>query len=361
MIIKKITVNFIVFLFIFAIFDLIFSNFIYKETFSYACYKYNVGFYALQPNCVAIEKDELTKRNFKVYTDENGHRFLGQKKHNDEKKKIIFLGDSHTYGLGLEYKDTFAGKFEKNTNDYKIINFGVSSYSPTVYNYHLKIIKKKINNVKKIILLLDISDLLQESYRWEYNTENNKPYLLTHIPKKKEKKTSGWLKFKRENFKGTRLLTFHTREFLRSIKNRSKSKKNEIMKTHWGEFTYTDTKNLQKVYWQFLNFDKTLKKMTKNLHEISTLSANLNSELYIVIFPWAETLQYGQNSFNWENYAIQACDDINCTKLINLFPKFRELKNSSINWRKELYLADDIHLNEKGHEILYRTISKAIF
>ena len=101
--------------------------------------------------------------------------------------------------------------------------------------------------------------------------------------------------------------------------------------------------------------------MTKNLHEISALSANLNSELYIVIFPWAETLQYGQNSFNWENYVIQVCDDINCTKLINLFPKFRELKNSSINWRQELYLTDDIHLNEKGHEILYRTISKAIF
>ena len=87
MIIKKITINFILFLLLFAIFDLIFSNFIYKETFSYACYKYNVGFYALQPNCVAIEKDELTKRNFKVYTDENGHRFLGQKKDNDEKKK----------------------------------------------------------------------------------------------------------------------------------------------------------------------------------------------------------------------------------------------------------------------------------
>ena len=101
--------------------------------------------------------------------------------------------------------------------------------------------------------------------------------------------------------------------------------------------------------------------MTQNLHEISALSDDLNSELYIVIFPWAETLQYGQNSFNWENYVIKTCNDINCTKLINLFPKFRELNNSSTNWRKELYLADDIHLSEKGHDILYRIISKVIF
>jgi len=361
MIIKKITVNFILYLLLFAITDLIFSNFIYKETFRYACYEYDIDFYSLQSNCVAIEKDARTKRNFKVYTDENGHRFLGQKKDNDKKKKIIFLGDSQAYGLGLDYEDTLTGKFEKNLNDYKILNFGVSSYSPTVYNYHLKIIKEKINNVKKIILILDLSDLSQEAFRWEYNTDNNRPNLLTDIPKKKEKKISGWVKFKRENFKGYRLITFHTREFFRSIKNRSESRKDEIIKTHWGEFTYTDKKNLQKEYWQFLNFDKTLKKMTTNLHEISALSSDLNSELYIVIFPWAETLQYGQNSFNWENYVIKTCNDINCTKLINLFPKFRELKNSSINWRQELYLTDDIHLNEKGHEILYKIISKAIF
>ena len=87
MIIKKITINFILFLLLFAIFDLIFSNFIYKETFRYACYKYDIDFYSLQSNCVSIEKDKLTKRNYKVYTDEKGHRFLGQKKDNDKKKK----------------------------------------------------------------------------------------------------------------------------------------------------------------------------------------------------------------------------------------------------------------------------------
>ena len=360
MVIKKLTINIILFLLLFAIFDLIFSNFIYKETFRYACYKYDIDFYSLQSNCIAIEKHEPTKKNFKVYTDENGYRYLGSKKDNDEKKTIVFLGDSHTYGLGLEYKDTFTGKFEKNVNDYKILNFGVPSYSPTVYNYQLKKIKEQINNVNKIVLLLDISDLLQESFRWEYDIRNNRPNLITEIPKKKEKKNSGWVKFKRENFKGYRLLTFHTREFFRSIKNRPENKKQEIIKTHWGEFTYTDKKNLRKEYWQPLNFDEALEKMNNNLYEISALSAKMKSELYIVIFPWAETLQYGQSAFNWENYMIQTCDDINCTKLINLFPKFRELKSSSINWRKELYLTDDIHLNEKGHEILYRIISKII-
>ena len=61
MIIKKLTINIILFLLLFAIFDLIFSNFIYKETFRYACYKYDIDFYSLQSNCIAIEKHEPTR------------------------------------------------------------------------------------------------------------------------------------------------------------------------------------------------------------------------------------------------------------------------------------------------------------
>ena len=52
-----------------------------------------------------------------------------------------------------------------------------------------------------------------------------------------------------------------------------------------------------------------------------------------IIFPWAETLQYGQNSFNWENYVKQTCDDINCIKLINLFNSIRFINlEFLINW-----------------------------
>jgi len=166
MALKKKSINFIIFVILFIICDLIFSNFIYKETFRYACYKYEINFYSLQPNCVAIEKHEPSKRNFKVLTDINGYRFLGNKKDNNIKKKIVFLGDSQAYGLGLEYEDSFVGKFEKNLNDYKILNLGVPSYSPTVYNYQLKVMTRKITP-NKIILILDIGDLYQESFRWE--------------------------------------------------------------------------------------------------------------------------------------------------------------------------------------------------
>ena len=53
--------------------------------------------------------------------------------------------------------------------------------------------------------------------------------------------------------------------------------------------------------------------MSKNLSEISLMSNNIDSEFYIVIFPWAETLEYGQDSFNYENYAFETCKNVGCT------------------------------------------------
>ena len=66
---------------------MIFSNFIHKETFKYACYKYEIDFYSLRPNCVAIEKHELSGKNFKVYTDDNGYRYLGKKRDKTTKNR----------------------------------------------------------------------------------------------------------------------------------------------------------------------------------------------------------------------------------------------------------------------------------
>jgi lysophospholipase L1-like esterase len=369
---KKISINFIIFIFLFIFCDLIFSNFIHKETFKYACYKYEIDFYSLRPNCVAFEEHETSGITFKVHTDDNGYRYLGKKRDKTTRNTIIFLGDSQTYAVGLEYKNSFVGKIEKNFKNYKVLNLAVPSYGPTVYNYQLKKIIKSKNKPNKIFLILDIGDIAQASFRWE-TKKNLRPNLIT--VKKKEEEASGWKRFRRKNFKGYRIVAYNLRELSRSIRKNFKNQNNilcdnfswqyinncytnEVKKTYWGEYTYTDKNKLQKKFWQKITFDETLKKVSKNLSEISLMSKNIDSEFYIVIFPWAETLEYGQDSFNYENYAFETCKNVGCTKLINLFPTFREHKNNSPDWRKEFYLADDIHLNEKGQDLIYNEILK---
>ena len=58
----------------------------------------------------------------------------------------------------------------------------------------------------------------------------------------------------------------------------------------------------------------------------------MNSEFYIVIYPWADTLSNGQKVFNWENFANEICKNSHCDEVINLFieefgtDKFQQLR-----------------------------------
>ena len=45
-----------------------------------------------------------------------------------------------------------------------------------------------------------------------------------------------------------------------------------------------------------------LRKIEKNIIEIGEIADQLNSEYYIIIMPWPDTLNFGQTEFNWEKY-----------------------------------------------------------
>ena len=86
----------------------------------------------------------------------------------ETKKNIFLFGDSFTFGVGLEYEDTFAGILESNLPQYNFYNFAVGSYSPTVHLYRLN---EALDRpfTRKIILFLDLTDVIDESQRWFYD------------------------------------------------------------------------------------------------------------------------------------------------------------------------------------------------
>ena len=51
------------------------------------------------------------------------------------KKRVVFIGDSFTEGVMLEYEDTFVGIVDKELNNksIEVLNAGVNSYSPIIY------------------------------------------------------------------------------------------------------------------------------------------------------------------------------------------------------------------------------------
>ena len=95
----------------------------------------------------------------KVFTDEFGFR-IPKKKFNykDQNSSILILGDSVSFGVGVEEQDTFVGSLR---NEFKNLNF----FNSSVSGYHLKhypeIVKKnkKLNGLTEVILFFTLNDI----------------------------------------------------------------------------------------------------------------------------------------------------------------------------------------------------------
>ena len=370
---KVISINFILIIFLYLLSDIIFSNFVFKQSVDHKCYEHiNDGkFYRMKKNCFANMRLVASIDSFKVYTDEFGRRYSGKKK-SIKDNNIIFLGDSQTFGVGSDWQNTFVGLLEKKFQKYNFFNLAVPSYSPSVYNYTLNEFLRKNNlNINKIFVLIDLTDVGDEANRWE--VKNQEPNLKHE--KVFYKKRKGFSKFKKENFKGLYLISSKLRSISRNIKK--KENKHKIDQKRYqpingnptGGFIYTDHEILtgcnksekRTNWWKCGDIKKGLKKIEENIISIGDSAEKLKSEFYLIIMPWPDTLNFGQIKFDWEQFAINLCSKSTCDGLINVFPNFEKVKKEDMDWLERLYLKDDIHLTTEGNNILATEIEKVSF
>ena len=358
---KVLGYNILLFVILFPIFDIIVSNFFLKID-STACYNLERYYYELKKDCVGNFKFKSSFPTVKVYTDEYGLR-TGKKKINKETdKKALIFGDSMTFGVGLKYENTVVGILDKKISDYNFYNFAMGSYSPTVHLYKFQQAIKKNLYPKKIVLLLDISDIYDEGARW-YNDNSSKPQLrsdfLFQLSLKKKK-------FAHKNLQVSRFITSTINSNLRVLRNKIKNlnvsddDNSEVKTSIQGSYTYKDLKSIDTTYWSDEIFSSGIEKVKKKISDISDLAKKENSEFYLVIYPWGETLVHGQKSFNWENFANEICIRDKCN-LVNTFPEFRDKKNNDKFWYSNLYFIGDEHLNIKGNQFLAKILEKKIF
>jgi hypothetical protein len=351
---------------LFLISDLILSKYtnlfkIRKDCFNYIKIKKdNKDFYTynLKKNCFAFEHKGKTP-SYKVFTNNNGHRFSNKKSFKSE-NKIIFLGDSFTYGFGVSYDESIPGQIsQKVGSKYDILNFGVPGYSPSINLFKLKEYIKDNQNIKitKIFYLLDLTDVHDESNRWIKIPGIKQPVIVNENLKKEIKKKF----FIKNSFRTSRYVAYILNNSVRNLKKKiiaSYTTKQNIIDekgTYWGSFTHTSQKKLYEDK-QFSNIWKKNYKLGLDLIEkkiinISKLSDNLNAEFYIVIHPWKESIELGQNEFNWEKYSNRLCALSKCTKLINFFDDVKQIKNNNLNWKTKLYFYKDIHFNKEGNKL----------
>ena len=126
-----------------------------------------------------------------------------------------------------------------------------------------------------------------------------------------------------------------------------------------GQFTYTKPTNLDSRFWKDGNFQYGLSKINKKISQVSEIAKNNNSEFYLIIFPWGETLFKGEKEFSWSNFGSNLCKINDCI-LINAIPEFVKYKETNENWLNELYFVNDEHFNKGGANLLADIVLKKI-
>ena len=89
------------------------------------------------------------------------------------------------------------------------------------------------------------------------------------------------------------------------------------------------------------------------------LKKYFNSEFYLVLYPWAETLEDGEKEFNWSNFGKKLCLNNKC-KLIDTIPHFKKYKEKNNNWVNELYFVNDEHFNKGGAKFIANLVKNKI-
>ena len=352
-------ISLLIFLILFLI---ILTDFILSNTFlkNEHCNQYYEYYYELKKNCSGRYRFKNSFPLSNIYTDEMGLRVGKAKIKKDKNKNNIFIfGDSFTYGVGLNYEDTYVGLLEKNLKEnYNVYNFAVGSYSPSVHTYKLKETLNKNLTPNKVIIFLDLTDVFDEASRWNYDSENNQIKLNYNLIF--QRNLIDEQKFKENNFKLLVNFFSYLNYYSRLARDKLNNKffeEYKVKQSNQGSFTYTSKKNLNRDFWGNNLFEKGLNKLKARFDELTKISLANNFELFVVIYPWAETLEFGQSEFDWQNFAKELCVENKC-QVIDLFPKFQKYKNQNKYWNNELYFLHDEHFNAKGDFLVFEELLK---
>jgi lysophospholipase L1-like esterase len=274
-----------------------------------------------------------------------------------DKKRLVFIGDSFTEGVGLIYEKTFVGLIDETLKQqYEVLNAGVSSYSPIIY---WKKIEHLINSTElkfdELIVYLDISDIEDEAST--YVLAKDHLFLGDGAITSNLYETP---KLQSELIKENTIIWAWLRSLLKSLRSPVPPPTTTISYSEGNKFhTYMDSIDLYRGSWtynsnSFKNYGKRgLNRSAKHMDKLLQILRKNKIKITLAVYPWPGQIYYdtvdSKQVIFWENWANK-----NNVRFINHFKDFFQLKKRIGTQRliEEYYITGDVHFNEKGNALI---------
>lgn len=266
-----------------------------------------------------------------------------------EGKRIIFIGDSFTEGIGIEYPDTFIGIIDNRLSPHgiEILTAGVNSYSPIIYRRKIEYLVEEGLTFDHLVVLIDLSDAHDEVVRYKLDRNQNVVDIDPHGPFYVLRE---WLTDNSSFFAFTRL-------WVRQFNLRKKAEqleKQDGMSIHRQLANWTLSDDLYQRWGK-----KGLESATGHMNILYQLSIEKQFELSIVVYPWPNQIWHrdldSRQVSYWRNWS-----ENRGLRFVNLFPLFINEHKSSEEIIKELFIKSDVHWNNAGHTLIAEALIESL-
>lgn len=262
-----------------------------------------------------------------------------------EKYRILFMGDSFAYGVGLPYEKTFVCLIDSELEEknVEVLNAGVVSYSPAIYWKKTEYLLSKAGlRFDSLVVFLDISDIQDEADF--YDTDGERVVLVKGpMPDMK----------------------YFFYEYTTILRNLCEVAEQAY---HWAtedpdtRRTEEDRQYGTNEYRSLWTVDKEayadygargLQKAKKHMSRLFDLLQAQGIDMTLVVYPWpTQILHEDRDSIQvrvWREWAAERS-----ILFIDLFPDFIPVDAPPKEAIRKHFIPGDVHWNEEGHRLVAR-------
>jgi hypothetical protein len=258
------------------------------------------------------------------------------------RRRLVFMGDSFTEGLGVEYEDTFVGRVARalEKDGVEVLNAGCMSYSPVTYFRKTKWLLDEGLRFDDLAVFIDIGDLLDEV---DYRLDENGSVVANEARRIREE---------REN------LRYQLPAFMRNLAVRQWLKRNtlglfflydqveqRIRKDEHRQALWTYDPRYFEEYGR-----EGLAHAREHMDMLAALARARGISLTVAVYPWPEQVRHGDPESMpvvvWREWAERSG-----AGFVNCFPPFLDERHRDEILR-DWFIPGDFHWTEAGHAVI---------
>lgn len=277
-----------------------------------------------------------------------------------DRKRVVFIGDSFTEGVGLLYEESFVGRFARAFPELDVLNAGVSSYAPSVYFEKLKFYLDAGLKFDEAIVYIDISDIQDEGIFYRNDASGALQFgVFTADPVKCLPQAAplfgpperSWLdknsfivEFVHKLLYARQLEAANERASFEELARPGRAFSRDWVRAAW---TYDDKAGCYGPGGVEAAVEKAKAQMDR-LHE---LLSSKGVALSVGVYPWPQQLLYDEENSRQARIWREWCAG-KCARFFDHFPVFHRYKETHPDFLRDLYIWADCHFNANGDRLL---------